>query len=487
MCVGMRSAIRALAWRVLHVEGVCVLTVCLDSLSFSTWSVVVVVVVVVWILLRGCCLHPLWPCQWIDGSVFWKGCGYMASLRLSVQQDVGPKCENGRSWCHSMIPPPTPPLDPPIHVRRKQCPIALIHTFPRCASVNVWDCDETGSRRGRTHQRGNAILWLMRREDVLLAALLRQRAHTYTYTNIPTLSIYTIFYFFYIVGGVDVQVNTMNRGWTWEQDDVWDAHTLHPKEEMLRSSLGVAERRLKSNHARERHVTHVCARTAARVLYTRMHARAQACVTHVKHMCPPNPHTAPFHYRAVLETWRNTSLIHMHLLLQSCCKRRENTLVALLISWRQERVRACTQHLATSKWRGYAWIKGRLYNGENWVSMSLADTVLVKRGARDGALGSFKTAVVFSHRRFGILGLDESSGARPGETASAWGAQAVGVATVFPISVFFGLTHRWEGQHFLRRRISHSFFCHNVFCLVEFLSLTFMSKKAGMRGAEFEV
>lgn len=92
----------------------------------------------------------------------------------------------------------------------------------------------------------------------------------------------------------------------------------------------------------------------------------------------------------------------------------------------------------------------------------LADTVSVKRGAKDGAVCSFKTAVVFSHRRFGILGLDESSVARPGETASAWGALAVGVATVLPISVFFGLTHRWEGQHLVRRRISHSFFGHNA-------------------------
>lgn len=62
----------------------------------------------------------------------------------------------------------------------------------------------------------------------------------------------------------------------------------------------------------------------------------------------------------------------------------------------------------------------------NWVSMSLADTVSVKKGAQDGALCSFKTAVVFSHRRLGILGLDESSGVRPGETASAWGGTGSG-------------------------------------------------------------
>lgn len=97
-------------------------------------------------------------------------------------------------------------------------------------------------------------------------------------------------------------------------------------------------------------------------------------------------------------------------------------------------------------------------NGEKWVSMSPADTVSVKERDTGRSTLVFQTAVVFSHRRLGILGLDESSDARPGETASAWGAQAVGVATVLPISVFFGLTHRREGQHFLRRRNSHSFF-----------------------------
>lgn len=76
---------------------------------------------------------------------------------------------------------------------------------------------------------------------------------------------------------------------------------------------------------------------------------------------------------------------------------------------------------------------------------------------------------MFPHRWFGIFGLDESSAAMPEETASARGALAVGVATVLPISLFFGLTHRREGQHFLRRRISHS-----------------MSKRACRRGAEFK-
>lgn len=104
-----------------------------------------------------------------------------------------------------------------------------------------------------------------------------------------------------------------------------------------------------------------------------------------------------------------------------------------------------------------------MYNGEKWVSMSPADTVSVKERGTGWSTLVFQTAVVFSHRWLGILGLDETSDARPGETASAWGAQAVGVATVLPISVFFGLTHRREGQHFLRRRDSHSFFCHNQF------------------------
>lgn len=208
--------------------------------------------------------------------------------------------------------------------------------------------------------------------------------------------------------------------------------------------------------------THSCTRT--------MHARAdtQACVAHVKHMCPPNPHTAVFHYSSVSETWRNTSLIHMHLLLQSFCnKRKRRGQHSRRPSYFLKTGESESVHAAFSNFK-VAWSRPnqrQIVHCENWVSMSLADTVSVKRGALDGALCAFKTAVVFSQRRFGILGSDESSGARPGETASAWGAQAVGVAMVLPISVFFGLTHRWEGQHFIRRRISHSFFNHSLFIL----------------------
>lgn len=46
--------------------------------------------------------------------------------------------------------------------------------------------------------------------------------------------------------------------------------------------------------------------------------------------------------------------------------------------------------------------------------------------------------------------------------ASAWSIEGVGVAKVLPISLFLGLTHRWE-VHYLRSRNSHSFFSYNCF------------------------
>lgn len=62
-----------------------------------------------------------------------------------------------------------------------------------------------------------------------------------------------------------------------------------------------------------------------------------------------------------------------------------------------------------------------MYNGEKWVSVSPADTVSVKERDSGWSALVFQTAVVFSHRWLGILGLDESSDARPGETASCPG------------------------------------------------------------------
>lgn len=54
--------------------------------------------------------------------------------------------------------------------------------------------------------------------------------------------------------------------------------------------------------------------------------------------------------------------------------------------------------------------------------------------------------------------------------ASAWSIEGVGVAKVLPMSLFLGLTHRWE-VHYLRSRNSHFLF------LQLFLMLFFFPRK----------
>lgn len=219
---------------------------------------------------------------------------------------------------------------------------------------------------------------------------------------ISPLSLYM--YISHIADGVDVQVEDIEGEDGCESRMMFGMHTPTAKKKTLCSSLRGAERSLKTNHARrERHVTcvrtHGCTRT--------MHARAgrQACVAHAKHMCPPNPRSALFSTIGLF--WRH-DVTH----LSSIC------ICSFRAAAREQNTRQSEQHFGTSKWRGCACMKGRLSNGGNWVSLSGADTLSVKTGAQDGALCSSKTAAAFSRGRFGILGLDESSSARPGEADS---------------------------------------------------------------------
>lgn len=112
-------------------------------------------------------------------------------------------------------------------------------------------------------------------------------AYVYVYKYLPP----SLYIFFYVVGGVDVQVKHNESKDGRESRMMFGMHPPSTKKrERLRSSFGGAERRLISNHARrERHVTHVCARTAARDLCTRAQIHRHA--SHTSNTCALLIHT----------------------------------------------------------------------------------------------------------------------------------------------------------------------------------------------------
>lgn len=104
----------------------------------------------------------------------------------------------------------------------------------------------------------------------MLTAVLRQRAHTSTYT---IFSLYM--YIFYIVGWVDVQVKHNEADDGRESSIVFGMHTPSTKK---RERHPLVSLRLKSNHARSkgRGMSHMCAHARTHSCTRAMHAHARA-------------------------------------------------------------------------------------------------------------------------------------------------------------------------------------------------------------------